>query len=353
MPLTTIEEFNIKRLQVIDEAGNADASVAPDISDALYKRFFESIILARTFNQRAVSLQREGRLGTYPSILGQEASQIGSALAFEDSDWVVSSFRETGVFIASGYQMALLLRYWMGDERGMRCPDGLNIYPMAVPVGSQIPHAVGIGIAMNYRGDKKAVAVYFGDGGSSRGDFHEGLNIAGVFKAPCVFLCQNNQWAISVPRSRQTAARSIAQRAASYGIEGIQVDGNDVAAVYKAASEAVAKAKAGNGPTLIECYTYRLDDHTTSDDATRYRTKDEVEQWQRREPLIRLRLFLEKKGLWTQAYEDDITNKALAQVDEAVGVAEAMPHPVTADTILYTNKELSPRQILELKEHGG
>lgn len=353
MPLTTIEEFKIKYLQVIDEAGNADASVVPDVPDALYKRFFEAIILARTFNQRAMSLQREGRLGTYPSILGQEASQIGSALAFEPSDWIVPSFRETGVFITLGYPMPLLLRYWMGDERGMHCPDGLHIYPMAVPVGSQIPHATGLGMAMTYRGDKKAVGAYFGDGGSSRGDFHEGLNLAGVFKAPVVFLCQNNQWAISVPRSRQTAAKSIAQRASSYGIEGIQVDGNDVVAVYKAVSEAVARAKAGNGPTLIECFTYRLDDHTTSDDASRYRAKDEVEQWQRREPLIRLRFFLEKKGLWTQAYEDDITQKALAQVDDAVLAAEGMPHPATADIIRYTNKELSPRQLMELKEHGG
>ncbi|MBI5885484.1 MAG: pyruvate dehydrogenase (acetyl-transferring) E1 component subunit alpha [Deltaproteobacteria bacterium] len=353
MPMTTIDRFEIKRLQVIDESGNADPSVLPSLPDSMYKKFFETIVLARAFNSRALSLQREGRIGTYPSILGQEASQIGSALAFDAADWFVSSFRESGVFVAMGYPMPLLLRYWMGDERGMQCPEGLHIYPMAVPVSSQIPHATGIGMAMTYRGDKKAVAAYFGDGASSRGDFHEGLNIAGVFKAPVVFLCQNNQWAISVPRSRQTAANTIAQRAYSYGMEGIQVDGNDVVAVYKAASEAAARAKAGGGPTLIECHTYRLDDHTTSDDASRYRDKNEVADWQKREPLIRLRLFMEKKGLWTQTYEDGVTNKALEQVDKAVAEAEALAPPLTADIIRYTNKELSPRQLKELKEHGG
>ncbi|MBI5562362.1 MAG: pyruvate dehydrogenase (acetyl-transferring) E1 component subunit alpha [Deltaproteobacteria bacterium] len=353
MPLTVIDTNETKRLRVIDEAGNADPGLLTAMPDGLYKRFFEDITLARAFNQRALSLQREGRIGTYASILGQEASQVGTALAFESTDWIVPSFRESGVFLSMGYPMGLLYRYWMGDERGMRCPEGLHIFPMSVPVGSQISQATGIGMAMRYRGDKKAVGAYFGDGGSSRGDFHEGINMAGVFKAPVVFLCQNNQWAISVPRSRQTAARSIAQRGASYGVEGIQVDGNDVAAVYKATSEAVAKAKSGNGPTLIECHTYRLDDHTTSDDASRYRDKEEVEEWKKREPLIRLRLFMEKKGLWTQAYEDEVLKKAAAQVDEAVKTAEAMPPPQAQEIIQYTNKELSPRQRRELKGMGG
>jgi len=352
MPLTTIESFDVKFLRILDEKGEADVALLPPLKDADYKKFYEALILARTFNRIALSLQREGRIGTYASILGQEASQIGSALAFEDADWLIPSFRESGVFIAKGYPLWMLYRYWMGDERGMKCPEKLNIFPMCVPVGSQITHGAGVGMAMKYKGDKKAVGVYFGDGGSSRGDFHEGLNFAGVFNAPVVFLCQNNQWAISVPRSRQSAGRTIAQRAAAFGFEGIQVDGNDIVAVYKATLDAVIKAKNGGGATLIECFTYRLDDHTTSDDSSRYRKKEEVEEWKKKEPLIRLKLFMEKKGILTKDYEDEVAKKSEAAVHSAVEEAEAFPKPVPSDMARHTCKDLSPRQLKELKESG-
>lgn len=350
MPISVIGKIVVKRLQVINEHGEADASLLTHLPDSIYKKFFETMTLARLYNQRALSLQREGRLGTYASILGQEASQIGSALAFAPSDWIIPSFRESGVLIAMGYPMHLLYRYWMGDERGMKCPDDLNILPMCVPVGSQITQAVGVGMGIKHRGEKKAVGVYFGDGASSRGDFHEGLNLAGVFKSPVVFLCQNNQWAISVPRSSQSAGATIAERAFSYGFEGIQVDGNDVVAVYKATKDAVDKAKGDGGPTLIECFTYRLDDHTTSDDASRYRSKDEVRSWQAREPLIRLRLFMEKKGLWSKAYEDEVVKKASEAVDAAIKEAEGFSHPQAGDMIRFTNKELTLRQKRDLEE---
>ena len=219
-------------------------------------------------------MQREGRIGTYASIWGQEAAQVGSALALTDGDWIFPSFRESGVLVARGYPLWMLYRYWTGDERGMSAPEGLNVFPMSVPVGTQIPHATGAAWAMKLKGHKNVAAVYFGDGGSSKGDFHEGLNFAGVFKVPCVFLCQNNQWAISVPRSSQTAAKTIAQKGFAYGMEGLQVDGNDVVAVYKATKEAAEKARSGGGPTLIECFTYRLDDHTTADDSSRYRSDE-------------------------------------------------------------------------------
>lgn len=352
MPVNTIERFEVKYLQVLNEKGEADQSLMPPVSDGDIKRFFETMMLARTFNQRALSLQREGRIGTYASILGQEASQIGSALALGDADWIFPTFRESGVFIARGYPMWMLYRYWAGDERGMKTPDNLNLFPMSVPVGTQIPHATGAAWAMKLRGDRKVSAAYFGDGASSRGDFHEGLNFAGVFKVPAVFLCQNNQWAISVPRSRQTAANTIAQRGFSYGFEGIQVDGNDILAVYKAVKEAAEKARAGGGPTLVECFTYRLDDHTTSDDASRYRPEEEVNQWKLREPLIRLRLFMEKKGLWTKDYEDVSAKKAQEEVDRAIKEAEAYPSPDPADIIRYTYAEPSLRQKKELKEFG-
>lgn len=352
MPITVIDRSETKFLQIIDEKGEADSSLMPPLCEADFKRFFKAIVLGRTFNQRALSLQREGRIGTYASIWGQEASEIGSAFAFSNEDWLFPTFRESGVLVAKGYPMWMLYRYWAGDERGMQCPPELNIFPMSVPVGTQIPHAMGAAWAMRLKGHKKVAAVYFGDGGSSKGDFHEGLNFAGVFNAPCVFICQNNQWAISVPRSRQTKAKTIAQRGNAYGMEGIQVDGNDIVAVYKVVKDAVDKARSGGGPSLVECYTYRLDDHTTADDASRYRTDEEVEAWKAREPLIRLRLFMEKKGWWTKEYEEAVTKKAQETVDSEIKKAEGYTPPDPADIIKYTYKELTPRQKKELKEYG-
>ncbi len=352
MPVSIIEKIEVKYLQIINEKGEADPDLIPSVSDDEITRFFETIILARAFNQRALSLQREGRIGTYASILGQEASQVGSALAFSVEDWLFPSFRESGVLVAKGYPMWMLYRYWAGDERGMKCPEGLNIFPMSVPVGTHVPHATGAAWAMKLKGHRKAAGVYFGDGGSSKGDFHEGLNFAGVFKAPVVFLCQNNQWAISVPRASQTAAKTIAQKAYAHGFEGIQVDGNDAAAVYKATKDALEKARNNGGPTLIECFTYRLDDHTTSDDASRYRSKEEVEAWRAKEPLVRLRLYLEKKGKWTKGYEESVTKKAQESVDAEIKKAEAYPPPDPADIIRYTYAELTLRQKKEMKESG-
>lgn len=352
MPKEIIERFELEFLQIINEQGVADTALLPPLEDSVLKNIFEKMVLVRTFNQRALSLQREGRIGTYASVLGQEASQIGSALALEDEDWIFPSFRESGAMISRGYPMWMLYRYWMGDERGMKAPEGMNIFPMSVPVGTQLPHATGAAFAMRYRGEKKVSAVYFGDGGSSRGDFHESLNLAGVFKSPVVFLLQNNQWAISVPRARQSAAKTLAQRAFGYGIAGIQVDGNDVLAVYSATKEAVERARRGEGPTLIECYTYRLDDHTTADDASRYRLKEDVEEWKKKEPMIRLRLFLEKKGLWTKEYEEEVSKKALVAVDKDIEAAEKYPAPVPADMIRYTNSELTQTQKRELEELG-
>ncbi len=352
MPIKTISSFEVKFLQIVNEAGEADAELLPDLSDDWFKAVFEKMLLARAYNERALSLQREGRLGTYASIYGQEASQVGSALALSKDDWVLPSFRESGVLITLGYPVSMLLRYWHGDERGMKTPPDLNIIPMSVPVGTHIPHAVGAAMAMRYKGKASAAVAYFGDGGSSRGDFHEGINMAGVFKAPVVFICQNNQWAISVPRKRQSAASTIAGRAFSYGIEGVQVDGNDVLAVHRATMDALKRAKKGDGATLIECFTYRLHDHTTSDDSSRYRNKEEVEEWEKKEPLIRYRILLQKKGLWSEAYEKDATRRAHDIVDAAIKEAEAFPLPNPADIITYTNHSLTQRQKRELKERG-
>jgi pyruvate dehydrogenase E1 component alpha subunit len=345
-----VESFQVKRLDILDQKGNEDGAFVPSLTDDELKRMYELLVLSRTFDQRALQLQREGRLGTYPSFLGQEASQVGSVFASEKTDWIFPSFRESGVYIAAGYPMHLLFQYWAGDERGMKIPDGMNVFPISIPVGTQIPHALGAAIAAKYRKDRVAALVYFGDGGSSRGDFHEALNMAGVFKLPVVFLCQNNQWAISVRREQQTAAKTIAQKAYAYGFDGIQVDGNDVFAVYKAARDALSKAKEGGGPTLIECFTYRLADHTTSDDASRYRPKEEVEMWKARDPLLRLRLFMEKKGLWTEAYQKDVETRSKASVDEAQKKAETAAPADPRDMFTYTYGSLTQRQTRELKD---
>lgn len=344
MPEKIIDSFHVKRLDILDEKGDADSALMPSLSEVYIRRMYELIVLSRTFDHFALDLQREGRLGTYASILGQEASQVGSAFAVEKTDWILPSFREMGVYLTMGYPMHMLFQYWGGDERGSCSPAGLNIFPLCIPVGTQLLHAVGAAMAMKYRKQNSAVVAYFGDGGTSKGDSHEGFNMAGVFKLPVVFICQNNQWAISVPREKQTASKTLAQKAYAYGFDGIQVDGNDVFAVYKAAAEALRKAREGGGPTFIECFTYRMSDHTTADDATRYRAKEEVEAWRDKDPLLRLKLFMEKNGLWTEKYQTEIEEEAKAAVGEAVKLAESAEPPKPLDMFTHTYEQLTPRQ---------
>jgi len=350
MPEKVIDSFHVKRLDILDEKGDVDGALMPSLSEAYIRRMYELIVLSRTFDQFALNLQREGRLGTYASILGQEASQIGSAFAIEKTDWIFPSFREMGVYLTMGYPMHMLFQYWSGDERGISPPEGLNMFPLCIPVGTQIPHAVGAAMAAKYRKDNLAVVTYFGDGGTSKGDFHEGFNMAGVFRLPVVFICQNNQWAISVPREKQTASKTLAQKAYAYGFEGVQVDGNDVFAVYKATADAVKKAMDGGGPTLIECFPFRMSDHTTADEAARYRTKEEVEAWKPKDPLLRLKLFMEKNGLWTEKYEKDVEEEAKTTVSTAVKVAEATEPPKPEDMFTFTYEALTSRQKKQLTQ---
>ncbi len=345
-----VNSCEVKWLDVLDEKGNIDESLMPPLSAGEIRKMYETLILARTFDQRALNLQREGRLGTYASILGQEASQVGSALAFDKADWIFPSFRESGVLITLGYPLPMIFQYWSGDERSLKAPADLNIFPISIPVGTHIPHAVGAGFAAKYKGDKIAAAAYFGDGGTSKGDFHEGFNIAGVFKVPVVFICQNNQWAISMPREKQTASKTIAQKAFAYGFEGVQVDGNDIFAVYKVTKDAVEKAKQGKGPTFIECFTYRVSHHTTADDATRYRQQEEVEAWKLKDPVLRLKLFMHKKGIWTEDYHKGVEEKAKAAIDDAVKKAEAVEPPDPRDMISFTYEKLTPRQMKEIRD---
>ncbi|MCX6570056.1 MAG: pyruvate dehydrogenase (acetyl-transferring) E1 component subunit alpha [Candidatus Aminicenantes bacterium] len=345
-----------ERLRVLDETGEAAPGLDPGLPDAELRAIYERMLRTRTADAKALKLQRQGRLGTYPPSRGHEACQVGLASAMGRDDWFFPYFRDLGMYITLGYPLADYYHLWMGNEAGLRTPDGLNIYPIAIPVGSQIPQAVGAGLAAKYRKLRIAVVTTFGDGATSEGDFHEGLNFAGVFRTPNVFVCLNNQFAISVPRARQTAAATIAQKAVAYGFPGVQVDGNDVLAVYAAAREALANARSGQGPTLIEAYTYRMGDHTTSDDAARYRSKEEVQEWERRDPILRFRLYLGKKGLWDEAYEKTVQESAAEFVEKAVAEAEARPAATPEDLFTYTYAAMPPEleaQLAELKAFLG
>lgn len=345
MPETTIQTFGVRRLEIIAADGTADEALLPDLSGDQLRRLHYLMLLTRTFDRRALALQREGRIGTYPSVLGQEAAQVGSAFALQQNDWVFPSFREMGAHLTLGYPVHQLFQYWGGDERGLRTPDGMNLFPICVSVGTHIPHAAGAALAARARGNRSAVAAYFGDGATSKGDFHEGFNLAGALKLPVVFICQNNQWAISVPLAAQTAAPTLAQKALAYGFEGIQVDGNDVLAVFRATGEALARARDGGGPTFIECLTYRMADHTTADDASRYRPPADVEAWRDRDPLLRFERFLAKRGLWNGDYGAEVQAKAEGEIDEAVRRYESVPPPEPGEMFACAVETQSRRQI--------
>jgi len=349
MPEEIVATFSVRRLSILNENGEADQALMPALTDIDLTRAYELLVLARTFDERALALQREGRLGTYPPIRGQEAAQVGSALALAPTDWVFPSFREMGVHLTLGFPIQQLFQYWAGDERGQRTPDHLNIFPICVSVGSHIPHAVGVAMAARYRRDPVAAVAYFGDGATSKGDFHEGFNLAGLFKLPVVFICQHNQWAISVPVQGQTGSASLAQKAIAYGFEGVQVDGNDLFAVYRATREALEKARSGGGPTFIECLTYRMADHTTADDAARYRSPNEVAAWRAKDPILRLERFLAGRGSWSEGTRDEVVAKAIAAIDGAVAAMEAISPPTVAEMFASTAAELTPRQISQLE----
>src|SRR5699024_5467301 len=246
-----------------------------------------------------VSLQRQGRMGTYPPLSGQEGAQVGSAHALADDDWLFPSYREHGASLIRGFSLERTLLYWMGHEVGYDEEDA-NIFTPAVPIASQLPHAVGASWASKLKDENKAFLCYFGDGATSEGDFHEAMNFAGVFDTPTVFFCNNNQWAISVPRERQTASETLAQKADAYGFEGVQVDGMDPLAVYRATRKAVEKAKVPDDddarPTMIEAVQYRFGAHTTADDPSVYREDDEVKEWKAKDPIPRLEAYLENEG---------------------------------------------------------
>lgn len=351
-----IEKFDPLKgemLQILDGEGRIKSDLEPRLAAEDLKKIYSLMVLTRTADQKAVKLQRQGRLGTYAPSLGHEACQVGTAFPVQKDDWVFPYFRDLGLYLTIGYPLADYFLYWMGNEAGMRTPDNLNIFPLAIPVASQIPHSVGAAMAADIQKKNIAVVCTFGDGATSEGDFHEGLNFAGIFRTPNVFVCYNNQWAISTPRSRQTAAKTIAQKAVAYGFPGIAVDGNDILAVYAASKEALNRARAGKGPTFIEAVTYRMGHHTTSDDASKYRMDAEVKEWEKKDPISRFRAYLQNKGLWDEDYEKAVQEKAADDVEKAVAKAESVPPPSPEDIFNFTYKQMTPqlnKQLEDLKE---
>jgi len=326
--LSTVASFTIEAFQVLDEKGDVVAPLPDFAKDpAALAAMYRAMVLTRAFDAKAVAMQRTGKLGTFASALGQEAVGVGLASAMRDEDVLVPSYREQAAQFIRGMTMAHCLLYWGGDERGSDFRDGpaRRDFPNCVPIGTQVPHAVGIAYAMKLRKEKSAVVSVFGDGGSSKGDFYEGANFAGVWKLPLVMVVNNNQWAISLPRSRQSAAQTLAQKAIAVGFEGRQVDGNDVIAVRQSVAEALDKARAGGGPTLIEALCYRLCDHTTADDASRYRDADSVNAAWKVEPIARLRDYMAKNGHWNKEREEALQRDAAEEVAKAVATYEGTP----------------------------
>ena len=346
-------EYKIEYMQILDENGNVDQSLFPkDLDDSKLVQMYKYMNFARALDAKTLSLQRQGRAVTYAPLVGEEATQIGSAMAMRADDIFVPNFRQHGVYLARGLPLELYFIYWRGFEEGGAIPKNVNGMPVIVPVGSQVPHAVGIAYAQKYEKTGNAVIVYVGDGGTSEGDFYEAMNFSGVLKIPLVIIIENNQWAISVPRSKQSAASTLAQKAVAAGIPGVQVDGNDVLAVYKAVSDAIASSS--TGPTLIECVTYRMSMHTTADDPTKYRPEQDLEEWKKKDPIDRLRKYLVAKGLWDDSKEKAMADEQLAAINDAVKKAEEFkPDPASMFENVYSYiPEVLAEEYNESKENG-
>lgn len=313
----------VEYIQILDEKGNLDKKLDPKPRTDILKSMFEWMIYTRTYDEKCVKLQRQGRMGTYAPILGQEAVGVGAGLALSKQDWALPSYRETQVYLMKGVPLEKILMYWKGIEEGLSFPKDTNVFPFAIPIASHLPHAVGIAYALKLAKKKQVILTCVGDGGTSEGDFHEALNFAGVWQLPIVFLIVNNGWAISVPRNKQSASKTLAQKGLAYGIPSLQVDGNDVLAVYSAVKEAVEGARKGHGPKVIEAITYRMSMHTTADDPTKYRSEKELNEWKKKDPIDRFRAYLKKKKVWTKVYEGKLMDRISKEVEDAVKKMEA------------------------------
>lgn len=360
MPKRTVYSAHIEHLQCLDEHGKLDENVLPAsdpsrLSDKDAAFLLDRMVTYRHLDETAFKLQRSGRMYTYPQNKGQEACALGSGFAMRKGvDYLVPCYRENAALFLHGLDPKYILLHWAGDERGNAIPQrndhgeaGVNVSPIAIPIGTQMLHATGMAWAYKMQNLDKVTITYFGDGATSEGDFHEAMNFATVFNVPCIFFCQNNQWAISVPRDQQMASETVAQKGLAYGAHCVQVDGNDIFAVYKATLEARERARNGGGVTMIEAVTYRLADHTTADDARRYRSAEEVASWQGKDPMIRLRKYLEGKGLWDQAKHDACLEKAEVWVKGIVDEVLNYPAPHRNEMFDHLYADLPEEQRLQ------
>ncbi len=354
MPVKEVKE-GVEHIQILDKEGNVDEELEPDIPDEKLLEMYRDMMYARKLDEKAFKLQRRGDAGTYAPVKGEEACQVGPAHALEESDWFVPSFREAAFALTRGMSPVKLFRYFMGDPYGNKVEDTHNL-PVSIPIASQTLHATGIGMATNIKDENEVTITYFGDGATSQGDFHGALNFAGVYEAPVIFFNQNNRYAISVPREKQTASETLAQKAKAYGIKGLQVDGNDILATYKVASEAAERARKGGGPTLIEGLTYRLGVHTTSDDPSRYRSEEEVEKWKKRDPIKRFKKYLLDKGVLDEEKIDEINEEIDKDLEEKVEEALEMGSVETENMFKHVYDEVPQRlkkQLEKAKEREG
>jgi pyruvate dehydrogenase E1 component alpha subunit len=353
-------------LQVIRADGEFNPKVEPDLSKEDLLRMHRYMLTVRRFSEKGMSLQRQGRIGFFMESTGQEACQIGMSYALSPGDWAFPSYRDPGTCLVRGVTLSALFDQVMGNSadeaKGRQMPvhwsfREAKIVSLSSPIGSKLLHAVGVAYAAKFRGEKSVALASLGDGATSQGEFHAAMNFAGVYKTPVVFFCENNQYAISMPVRRQTASGSIAIKAEAYGFEGVQIDGNDILAVYKATKSAVDKARSGGGPTLIEAITYRMGGHSTSDDPSVYRSPEEVEMWRTRDPIKRFTAYLMKKGMLTEKENQRYMEEIDAEMTRVIKEREAVPPPApsTLFTDVYAEMPWHIREEAEefMREEGG
>lgn len=318
-------EHDVRRV-IGDGEGAADGEVE-GLDEAALLDLYRALVLLRVYDERSVVYHRQGRIGTYAIFWGHEAIQAGSALALADEDWIFPSYRESAIGLLRGMPPETVLSWWRGHPAGWWDPSEFRVASITVPIATHVPHATGYAWGARLKGEKACVIAYFGDGATSEGAFHEGANFAAVMRAPVVLLCNNNQWAISTPLSAQTRADSLADKAAGYGMPGVRVDGGDVLAVYEATAEALARARAAEGPTFIEALTYRSAPHATADDPSAYWDAGRVEQERQNECVGRYERYLRRLGLVTDELVEEVRAEALERMKKGIAAAEAMPPP--------------------------
>lgn len=340
------EQF--QTIQVLNEEGEVvNEAAMPDLSDEQLQELMSRMVYTRILDQRSISLNRQGRLGFYAPTAGQEASQLASQFALEKEDFILPGYRDVPQMIWHGLPLYQAFLFSRGHFHGNQIPEGVNVISPQIIIGAQIIQAAGVALGMKKRGAKSVAITYTGDGGASQGDFYEGINFAGAFKAPAIFVVQNNRFAISTPVEKQSAAKTIAQKAVAAGIPGVQVDGMDPLAVYSAVKEARERAINGEGPTLIETLTYRYGPHTMAgDDPTRYRTSDLDNEWEKKDPLVRFRKFLEKKGIWNEEKENEVIERAKEDIKEAIKKADEAPKQKVTD-LMENMYEQMPKNLEE------